>query len=199
MSLKRTLLSLSLSCLALPAVAFGQSARTGVDVGRHHANAHGSADGEFNFVDTQSRVGPGGNMGRAIAIGAGPNGLAISHSIGLGGGNNAVGHNFNMTIGPGGAHVSRGNVQSSGFNPRAIAGGGAAITPRGHVGGSNVTGFGNRVIADSSSRTINRPVGLVPGLLRSRLMSPPPGLSPPPGMRPPVGMPFSRMGRGFRF
>ena len=132
-----------------------QSAGTWVDVGPGHAGAGGSATGAFQHVDTNSRVGPGGNIAHGVAIGAGPNGFAMSHSVGVHGGGRGTAHNFNLSVGPGGAHVSHGNVNSSGGNSRVIAGGstntGSWWTPPG--GGSHATGFGRHTHASTHAET----------------------------------------------
>jgi hypothetical protein len=148
----------SLAMMIIPGMAFAQSAGTSVDVGPGHANASGQAQGQWQHVDTESRVGNGHSMGRALAIGSGPNGIAISHSIGLNGRGTGVAHNFNMSLGRNGMHVSHGNVSSQGGNSRVIAGGNAGQSPWGDPqGGSTVGGFGRNTRAFSNSRTI--PVG----------------------------------------
>lgn len=135
--------------------ARAQSASTWVDVGPDRAGAGGTATGTFQHVDTRSRVGPGGNIAHGVAIGAGPNGLAMSHSIGVHGGGRGNAHNFNLSVGPGGAHVSRGNVHSSGGNSRVIASGSTSTgnpwNPPG--GGSLVTGFGRQTQASTTADT----------------------------------------------
>jgi hypothetical protein len=141
---------------AAPAVASAQSAGTLVDVGPGHAHASGHADGDWQFVDSSSQVRGGTSVGKALAIGRGPNGIAISHSIGVNGGGAGVGHNFNMSIGPGGAHVSHGGVNSQGRGGRVMAGGSAQQGPFGPQGGSTVAGFGRSTHAHSSSRTSGR-------------------------------------------
>ena len=150
---------LSLILLASSQVLWAQSASTGVDVGPGNAGAWGTANGQFQRVETDSRVGPNGTMARGLAIGAGPNGLAISHSIGLNQGGVGVGHNFNLSIGPGGAHISGGNVSSQGGNSRVIAGGqsnvGGLMGPP--SGGSSVIGFGRHTHAQTHAQTMPFP------------------------------------------
>lgn len=137
------------------ASSFSQSAGTWVDVGPGHAGAGGSATGTFQHVDTHSQVGPRGSVAHGVAIGAGPNGFALSHSIGVNGGGRGTAHNFNLSVGPNGTHVSHGNVNSSGGSSRVLAGGNANagapwISPS---GGSHVTGFGHRTHANTYAET----------------------------------------------
>ncbi len=148
---KKTLVCVILT--AAPAVACAQSAGTNVDVGPGFAGAGGQASGQWQLVDSNSRVHNGISTGNAFAVGAGPNGLALSHSIGVHGAGVGTAHNFNLAIGRGGAHVSNGGVTSQGGNSRVIAGGSAQSSPFGPQGGSTVTGFGNRTRAYSNSRT----------------------------------------------
>ena len=139
--------------ILVPAISNAQSASTRVDVGPGHAAANGAANGHWKRVHTESKVGPIGSLGRALAIGAGPNGLSISHSIGLNGPGQGIGHNFNLSIGPSGAHVSRGAVNAAGGPTRVIAGGNTGFQRFGPpIGGSTVTGFGHRTTAVSESR-----------------------------------------------
>jgi hypothetical protein len=155
----KTLLRRALICAILtaaPAVATAQSAGTAVDVGPGHAHASGHASGDWQFVDSSSQVRGGTSVGKALAIGRGPNGIAISHSIGVNGAGAGVGHNFNMSIGPGGAHVSHGGVNSQGLGGRVMAGGSAQQGPFGPQGGSTVAGFGRSTQAHSSSHTSGR-------------------------------------------
>ncbi len=138
---------------------FGRSPSAGtiVDVGPGHAGGQANADGMWTHTDTASRVGSGGSMARGLAIGAGPNGLALSHSIGVNSGGVGVGHNFNLNIGRGGTHVSHGGVKTVGGNSRVIAGGqtGPRTFGGGVQGGSHVTGFGNQTKAYTGARTRN--------------------------------------------
>lgn len=132
------------------------SAGTGVDVGPGHAGANANAGGMWTHTDTKSRVGNGGSMARGLAIGAGPGGLALSHSIGVNRGGVGVGHNFNLNIGRGGTHVSHGGVKTLGGNSRVIVGGQTGPRFGGGVqGGSHATGFGNRTRAFTGARTQN--------------------------------------------
>ncbi len=152
---KTWIAKLFISFVSISTVASAQSAGTHVDVGPGHAGAGASASGAWQHTETESRVGAA-NMGRALAIGAGPNGLSLSHSIGVNAGGRGVGHNFNLSIGPGGSHVSHGGVVTEGGNSRVLAGGNArgGLFPS---GGSSVSGFGRRTDAYSRSRTIPAP------------------------------------------
>ncbi|TWU24806.1 hypothetical protein [Novipirellula artificiosorum] len=149
----RTSLFASLAACLMTVTANAQSAGTIVDVGPGFAGADATAGGMWTHTDTDSRVGPGGSMGRGLAIGAGPNGLSLSHSIGVNHGGVGVGHNFNLSIGQNGTHVSHGGVRTIGGNSRVIAGGGTQQTFGGISGGSNVTGFGNHTHTHTGART----------------------------------------------
>jgi hypothetical protein len=155
MRLKKIVLSLATIATILPAIAFGQSAGTWVDVGRGHSGAGGSATGTFQHVDTQSRVGPHGSLASGVAVGAGPNGLSLSHSIGMNAGGRGTAHNFNLSVGPNGAHISRGNVNSTGGDSRVIAGGSSNVgSPWGSPsGGSHATGYGTHTHAQTHAQT----------------------------------------------
>ena len=121
------------------------SANTGVDVGPGHAGATAGASGQWQHAKTKTHVGDNGRFGQGLAVGAGPNGLAVSHSIGGNAGGVGLGHNLNLSIGRGGTHFSHGGVQSSGGNSRVVAGGGTTQGGIGSAGGgSTVGGFGNR-------------------------------------------------------
>ena len=121
------------------------SANSGVDVGPGHAGATAGANGQWQHAKTKTHVGDNGRFAQGLAVGAGPNGLAVSHSIGGNAGGVGLGHNLNLSIGRGGTHFSHGGVQSSGGNSRIIAGGGTTQGGIGNVnGGSTVGGFGNR-------------------------------------------------------
>lgn len=154
-SKKSFFMGLLLSLCLAQAAARAQSASTGVDVGPGRAGAWGSASGQFQHVDTNSRVGPNGSLARGLAIGAGPNGLAISHSIGVHGGGAGAAHNFNMTIGPGGTHVSGGAVNAFGGSSGVQSSGQANAGRWGLApsGGSSVGGFGRHVDARTHART----------------------------------------------
>jgi hypothetical protein len=132
-----------------------QSASTGVHVGPGRAGATGSASGQFQHVDTDSRVGPNGSLARGLAVGAGPNGMAISHSIGVNGGGVGTGHNFNLSIGPGGVHTSGGAVNARGGSGSVHAGGHANAGGWGFnpSGGSSVGGIGRVVDARTHAST----------------------------------------------
>lgn len=149
----RIALALAIACAA-PLAARGQSAGTLVDVGPGSAGASGTASGAWQLVESNSRVSNGTSVGKALAVGAGPHGLAISHSVGVNSGGVGAAHNFNLSIGPQGAHVSNGGVVSQGGNSRVIAGGNAQTGFTGPRGGSQVSGFGNHTRAHSQSRTM---------------------------------------------
>ncbi|MEM6690205.1 MAG: hypothetical protein AAF664_12300 [Planctomycetota bacterium] len=138
---------------AIATVAQAQSSWTGINVGPGHAGANAGATGQWTHTDTESRVGKHGSMARGLAIGAGPNGLSLSHSIGGNVAGVGVGHNLNMTIGRGGAHVSHGAVKTIGGNSSVIAGGGSGQRFGRVSGGSQVTGFGNQTRAITGART----------------------------------------------
>lgn len=126
---------------------------SGVDVGPGHAGATAGYDAPQGIARTESRVGDV-NVGRGFALGYGPDGLSISHSIGVSG-QHGIGaaHNFNMSIGRDGTHVSHGGVQTVGGNTRVIAGGETHIGPGQVRGGSYTGGYGHHTRAWSRSRT----------------------------------------------
>jgi hypothetical protein len=153
--LRKIAFGLAALITVLPAIAFGQSAGTWVDVGPGSAAAGGSATGAFQHVDSQSRVGPLGSVASGVAVGAGPNGLSISHSIGLNAGGRGSAHNFNLSVGPNGSHISHGNVNSAGGNSRVIAGGSSNVGSPWNApsGGSQVTGFGQHTNAHTHAQS----------------------------------------------
>ncbi|MHB8903046.1 MAG: hypothetical protein ACYC6Y_30160, partial [Thermoguttaceae bacterium] len=112
---------------------------SGVDVGPGHAGATAGYDAPQGIARTESQVGTV-NVGRGLAVGFGPNGLTVSHSIGVSG-QQGVGaaHNFNMSIGRDGTHVSQGGTYTVGGNTRVLAGGETYIGS-GQVGGGSYTG-----------------------------------------------------------
>ena len=151
-------------CLCLVAALLGLSVQTcladgawsGVDVGPGHAGADAGYDAPNGIARTESRVGDI-NMGRGFALGYGPNGLSLSHSIGISGQHGfGAAHNFNMSIGPNGTHVSHGGTQTFGGNTRVLAGGESHIGPGQVWGGSRAGGFGHHTRAWSRSRTHRR-------------------------------------------
>lgn len=146
-------LALAIAC-AVPLAARGQNASTVVDVSPGQAGASGTASGAWQLVESNSRVNHGTSLGKSLAVGAGPNGLAISHSVGVNSGGVGAAHNFNLSIGPQGTHVSNGSVISQGGNSRVIAGGNAQTGFTGPRGGSQVSGFGHHTRAHSQSRTM---------------------------------------------
>ena len=157
-SLRTCVFGFAATCL-FTGVAAAQGASTIVDVGPGFAGSDATASGRWTHTDTESRVGSNGSMARGLAIGAGPNGLSLSHSIGVNHGGVGLGHNLNLSIGRGGTHVSHGGVKSVGGNSRIIAGGGTQQNFGGISGrvrgGSTVTGFGNRTQNHSGARTRN--------------------------------------------
>jgi len=171
MSRSPLLLTFGLTILLLPHAALAVSAETGVDVGPGEAGADAGADGAWNHAETETKVGPNGSMGRAFAVGAGPDGLSLSHSIGVNNGNSGFGHNFNMTIGPNGTHSSSGGVASQGNGGRVIAGGSTQGGSR-LGGGSTVGGFGNRTNAWTNARTNRRGGGYSSAVMPSNSASP---------------------------
>ena len=136
-----------------PSIAMAQWAESGVDVGPGFANGSASADGEWTFVDTSSRVNGANSLGHGVAIGAGPNGISFSHSIGFNSGGVGAGHNMNMTIGQNGTHVSNGQVVTQGGNSQVVVGGGSGQYGGGISGGSMVTGYGDVTYGQSQSHT----------------------------------------------
>jgi hypothetical protein len=86
-------------------------------------------------------------------VGAGPNGISLSNSIGAGTGPLGGAHNVNLHIGRNGTHVSHGGVVSQGGNRRVISGGSAGNYGGQVSGGNYSTGFGNQTNAYSKSRT----------------------------------------------
>ena len=123
-----------------------------VDVGPGHANAGASYDAPIGIAESESRVGDV-NFGRGFALGFGPNGLTLSHSIGVQDNGVGVGHNFQMSIGREGTHVSHGGVLTAGGNSQVIAGGQTQIDHNGPQGGSYAGGSGWHTNAWSQSRT----------------------------------------------
>jgi hypothetical protein len=137
----------------LPSIAMAQWAESGVDVGPGHAGGSASADGQWTFVDSSSRVNGINSLGHGVAIGAGPDGISFSHSIGFNSGGVGAGHNLNMTIGQNGTHVSNGQVVTQGGNSRVVVGGGSGQFGGGISGGSTVTGYGDFTYGQSHSHT----------------------------------------------
>ena len=144
---------LTLAVFVFPAVSSAQWADSGVNVGPGFANGSASADGDWTLVDSGSHVNGNTSIGRGVAIGAGPDGISFSHSIGVSGNGVGAGHNFNMSIGRQGTHVSGGNVITQGGTPGVSIGGGSGNYPSGFGGGSYATGFGNFTSANTFSQT----------------------------------------------
>ncbi|TWT54538.1 hypothetical protein Pla22_21860 [Rubripirellula amarantea] len=133
--------------------ASAQSAGSWVDIANGSAGAGGSANGMFQIVKSRSSSKNGGQFGHGFALGAGPNGIAISNSIGAGTGPLGAAHNMNLNIGHNGTHFSHGGVVSQGGNRRVISQGSTGVRNGQVFGGSSSTGFGNRTKAYSRSNT----------------------------------------------
>ena len=129
-----------------------EGASSWVDVGPGHANAGASYDAPLGIAQSESRVGDV-NMGRGLAIGFGPNGFTLSHSIGVQDNGVAFGHNVQLSIGPNGTHVSHGGVVTAGGNSQVITGGETQIDRFGARGGNYAGGSGWQTQAWSESRT----------------------------------------------
>lgn len=139
--------------ISLASAAWAQSSSSWVDVGRGHADAGASYDGNWGIAESESRVGAV-NLGRGLAVGVGPNGLTLSHSIGVRDqGGVGIGHNFNLAIGPNGSHVGHGGVVTAGPNSRVITGGNTEINRYGARGSNYAGGTGRYTNAWSDSRT----------------------------------------------
>ena len=142
--------AISLVLLLLSSTASANEAYSQVDVGRRHADAQAGYDAPAGIARTESRVG-NVSLGRGLAIGYGPNGISISHSIGVAGRHIGTAHNFQLTVGPNGTHVGRSGVVTTGGNTRVIAGGDTASGPGVPHGGNFATGYGRRIEAWSQS------------------------------------------------
>ncbi len=139
--------------LFFPVASGAQDSWSRVDVGRRHARADAGTSAPRGIARTETRVGRV-NLGRGLAVGYGPNGVSLSHSIGVNHGGVGTAHNFQMSVGPHGTHVGHGGVVTSGGNSRVITGG-ESWTGRGGAGGGNfATGHGRR--SDTWSRSSTR-------------------------------------------
>jgi hypothetical protein len=147
--------AISLVFLLLSQTALANGAYSRVDVGRHHADAQAGYDAPAGFARTESRVG-NVSLGRGLAIGYGPNGISISHSIGVAGRHLGTAHNFQLSVGPSGTHRGRSGVVTRGGNTRVIVGGDTAVGPVRPYGGSFATGYGRHIQARSSSEVRTR-------------------------------------------
>ena len=143
-----------LLCLAA-LTAWAQGSSSWVDVGPGHADAGAATDAPFGFARSESRVGHV-NLGRGLAVGFGPNGLTLSHSIGLQDHGLGLGHNFNLSVGPNGTHVGHGGVVTVGPNSQVFTGGNSRIDRFGPRGGSYAGGHGHFTRAWSRNRTWRR-------------------------------------------
>jgi hypothetical protein len=129
---------------------------SGVDVGPGHAGATAGYDAPEGFARTESRVGRV-NVGRGLAVGLGPDGLSLSHTIGVAGHHGAgAAHNFNLSIGRDGTHVSHGGAVTHGGNTRVIAGGETHAGPGNVRGDSYAGGYGRHTRAWARSRVHRR-------------------------------------------
>lgn len=135
--------------------AWAQGSSSWVDVGPGHANAGAATDAPFGIARSESRVGDV-NLGRGLAVGFGPNGLTLSHSIGLQDHGLGLGHTFNLSVGPNGTHVGQGGVLSVGPNSQVFTGGNTRIDRFGPRGGSYAGGTGRFTRAWSRNRVWRR-------------------------------------------
>jgi len=138
-----------------PLSAWAQGSSSWVDVGRGHANAGAATDAPFGIARSESRAGDV-NLGRGLAVGFGPNGLTLSHSIGLQDHGLGLGHTFNLSVGPDGTHVGQGGVLSVGSNSQVFTGGNTRIDQFGPRGGSYAGGTGRFTRAWSRNRVWRR-------------------------------------------
>lgn len=145
----------SLVFFLLSGTSLASGAYSQVDVGRHHADAQAGYNAPAGIARTESRVG-NVSLGRGLAIGYGPNGISISHSIGVAGRHMGTAHNFQLSVGPNGTHVGRSGVVTTGGNTRVIAGGDTASGPGVPHGGNFATGYGRRTEAWSQSEVYKR-------------------------------------------
>ena len=138
------------SLVPLAAQAGGSS--SWVDVGRGHANSGAATDSPMGIAQSESRVGRV-NMARGLAVGFGPDGLSISHSIGVNDRGLGVGHNFNMSVGRNGTHVGQGHVVTGGPNGRVFTGGETRVDRFGARGGNYAGGQGQFTRAWTRNRS----------------------------------------------
>lgn len=161
-----------LSLIALALILPGWTARTceardaasQVDVGRRHARAEASYDGPAGLARTDTRVGRV-NFARGLAVSYGLEGVSLSQSIGVSHGGLSTAHNFQLSIGPGGTHLSRGGVVSRGGDARAVTGGHTSAGPGVPRGGSSAMGTG--LDTRAWSRSESHPRWSSPPWLRS--------------------------------
>jgi hypothetical protein len=146
-----SLFALVLTCG--PNTASAQSAGSWVNVLGGSAGSGANADGMFQIAKTKSSSKNGVGFGHGFALGAGPNGLAISNSIGVGSAAGGAAHNVQLNLGRNGAHVSHGGVVSQGPNGRVISGGSTGTSNGRVYGGSQSTGYGQNTRAYSKSHT----------------------------------------------
>jgi hypothetical protein len=141
--------------LLLSGTTLANGAYSQVDVGRGHADALAGYNAPAGIARTESRVG-NVSLARGLAIGYGPNGISLSHSIGVAGHHVGTAHNFQLSVGPNGTHVGRSGVVTTGGNTRVIAGGDTASEPGVPHGGNFATGYGRRTEAWSQSEVYKR-------------------------------------------
>jgi hypothetical protein len=153
--MKRNLFAAAIVVVLLswsPETCQANGAASQVDVGRRHAGAEASYDGPAGIARTDTRVGRV-NFARGLAVSYGPQGVSISHSIGVSRGGVATAHNFQLSVGPHGRHVSHGGVVSRGGDTRVISGGETYTGRGGPHGGSFSSGTGHRTNAWSRSQS----------------------------------------------
>lgn len=126
-----------------------------VDVGRRHAEAQAGYTGPAGIARTESRVGAV-SLGRGLAVGYGPGGISLSHTIGVSSRGVGTAHSFQLSVGPDGTHVGRSGVVTAGGNTRVIAGGDTSRGPDGAQGGNFAAGYGRHTEAWSQSQVHGR-------------------------------------------
>lgn len=151
MRLTRACGATSLAMLVLTGTCLANGAYSQVDVGRGRADAQAGYSGPAGIARTESRVGAV-SLGRGLAISYGPGGISLSHTIGVSGPGVGTAHNFQLSVGPGGTHVGRSGVVTTGGNTRVIAGGDTSRGPGRPQGGNFATGYGRRTEAWSQSQ-----------------------------------------------
>ncbi|GEM_PF-3169617 len=144
------------------ATAEAQRAGSWVDIARGGTGSGASADGVFKFARSDSRSNGSTQFGHGFAVGAGPEGIALSNSIGGGAGPLGAAHNLQLNVGREGTHLSHGGVVSQGGERRVFAGGETGSHYGQPYGGSQVGGYGHHTNAYSNSHTQpwrSRPAG----------------------------------------
>jgi len=128
---------------------------SGVDVGPGHADATAGYDAPQGIARTESRVGRI-NLGRGLALGMGPDGLSLSHTVGVSGHGAGAAHNFQLSVGRSGTHMSHGSAVTRGGNTRVVAGGETHVAPGQVWGDSYGGGFGRHSRAWARSQAWRR-------------------------------------------